>query len=73
MSLQDDLGMDMFTKRPRTPRDPYTVLTDTQKKNIHKVLKIQPEEKEQKKTTVTSYDYGTNCIGDQRALCLGFR
>ncbi|KAL4220785.1 hypothetical protein ACF0H5_019053 [Mactra antiquata] len=36
MTERPDLGMDMITKRPRTPRDPYTTLTDTQKKNIHK-------------------------------------
>ncbi|XP_060076133.1 uncharacterized protein LOC132555782 [Ylistrum balloti] len=31
-----DLGMDMITKRPRTPRDPYTTLTDIQIKNLKK-------------------------------------
>ncbi|XP_052760729.1 uncharacterized protein LOC128203369 isoform X1 [Mya arenaria] len=36
MTNRIDLGMDMITKRPRTPRDPYTTLTDTQKKNIQK-------------------------------------
>lgn len=36
MTTRPDLGMDMITKRPRTPRDPYTTLTDTQKKNIPK-------------------------------------
>nr|XP_022339175.1 uncharacterized protein LOC111134453 isoform X1 [Crassostrea virginica] len=28
------LGIDMITKKPRTARDPYTTLTDTQIKNI---------------------------------------
>ncbi|XP_045161564.1 uncharacterized protein LOC123526468 isoform X1 [Mercenaria mercenaria] len=36
MTTRPDLGMDMITKRPRTPRDPYTTLTETQKKNIPK-------------------------------------
>lgn len=29
--------MDVYTKRPRTPNDQYTVLTDEQVKNIQKV------------------------------------
>ena len=37
MTQRPDLGMDMITKRPRTPRDPYTTLTDVQKTNIKKV------------------------------------
>lgn len=31
------LGIDMITKKPRTARDPYTTLTDTQIKNIPRV------------------------------------
>lgn len=36
MSFHEGLGSDMITGRARTPRDPYTVLSDTQKQNIHK-------------------------------------
>jgi hypothetical protein len=32
--------MDMITKRPRTPRDPYTTLTDIQINNLKKVKKL---------------------------------